>query len=118
MGWSDLLIYMTAYGVVHRGCLAKPFGRDIALVVEKEDVDWDFIVDEASRRHLKIPLYHGLSFVVARDTGVHIPVHVLKRLAHSTLSERLWYWFLKNIVTDQRVADLVHLLIFLFKAGL
>ena len=113
MGGSDLLIYMTAYGVVHRGCLAKPFGRDIALVVEKEDVDWDFVVDEASRRHLKIPLYHGLSFVVTTCAGVPIPDLVLKRLAPSTLSERRGYRFFKKLVTDKQVAELGHLLLFL-----
>ena len=118
MGGSDLLIYLTAYNVVHRGCLAEPFGQDIALLVGKEDVDWDFIVDEAFRCHLKIPIYHGLSFVLARDAGVPIPDHVLKRLAPSTLSERLWYWFLKKLVTDQRVAELGHLLLFITQPGL
>ncbi len=113
MGGSDLLIYMTAYGVVHRGCLAKPFGRDITLVVEKEDVDWDFVVAEAFRRRLKIPTYHGLSFVVTTYAGVPIPDHVLRSLAPATVSEKLWCWFLNKLVTDKHVAELGHLLLFL-----
>ena len=118
MGGSDLLIYLTAYNVVHRGCLAEPFGQDVALLVGKEDVDWDFIVDEAFRCHLKIPIYHGLSFVATRDAGVPIPDQVLKRLAPAILSERHWYWFLKKLVTDQRVAELGHLLLFITQPGL
>jgi len=118
LGGSDLLIYLTAYGVVHRGCLARPFGEDIALVVEKEDVDWDFVVDEASRCHLRIPMYHGLAFVVTRYAGVVIPGHVLRSLAPSTLSERLWHWFLQKLVTDKPVAGLGHLLLFMTQPGL
>jgi len=118
MGGSDLLIYMTAYGVVHRGCLANPFGRDIALVVEKEDVDWDLVVAEAFRCHLKIPMYHGLSFVLTTYAGVPIPDHVLRSLAPATLSERLWYWFFQKLVTDKQVAELGHLLLFLTQPGL
>jgi hypothetical protein len=118
LGGSDLLIYLTAYGVVHRGCLARPFGEDIALVVEKENVDWDFVVDEVSRCHLKIPMYHGLSFVATRYAGVPIPDHVLRSLAPSTLSERLWYQFFQKLVTDQPIAELGHLLLFLTQPGL
>jgi hypothetical protein len=117
MGANDLLLYLTAYNVVHRGCLARPFVHDIALLVEKEDMAWDFVVDESSRCRLKIPMYHGLSFVVATCAGVPIPDHVLKRLAPSTVSERLWYWFLKKLVTDQPIAELGHLLLFLTQPG-
>jgi hypothetical protein len=117
MGGSDLLIYLTAYNVVHRGCLARPFGEDITLVVKKEDVNWTFIVDEVSRCHLKIPMYHGLSFVVSRHAGVPIPDHVLRSLAPATLSERLWYWFFQKLVTDRAVAELGHLLLFLTQPG-
>jgi putative nucleotidyltransferase-like protein len=118
MGGSDLLIYLTAYNVVHRGCLARPFGEDITLVVKKEDVNWNFIVDEVSRCHLKIPMYRGLSFVVSRHAGVPIPDHVLRSLAPSTLRERLSCWFFQKLVTDRAVAELGHLLLFLTQPGL
>ena len=39
LGASDLLIYLTAYNVIHRGCLSASFARDIAFLVEKEDID-------------------------------------------------------------------------------
>jgi putative nucleotidyltransferase-like protein len=118
LGRNDLLVYLTAYNVVHRGCLAKPFGQDIALVVEKEDVDWDFVVAEAFRRRLKIPMYHGLSFVLTTYAGVPIPDHVLRSLAPETFSESLWYWFFQKLVTDKQVAELGHLLLFLTQPGL
>src|SRR2546422_4418772 len=60
MGGRGLLIYLTPYNVVHRWGLAKPFGQDVAFLVEKEGVDWDFIVDEAFRCHLKISIYQCL----------------------------------------------------------
>ena len=118
LGANDLLVYLTAYNVVHRGYLSASFARDTALLVEKEDMDWDFVVDEASRCHLKIPMYHGLSFVVSRYAGVPIPDHVLRSLAPSTLSERLWYWFFQKLVTDMPVAELGHLLLFITQPGL
>jgi hypothetical protein len=118
MGANDLLVYLTAYNVVHRGFLSASFAHDIALLVEKEDMDWDFVVEEASRNRLKIPMYHGLSFVVTRYAGVPIREHVLRGLAPSTLGERLLYWFFQKLVTDQPVADLGHLLLFLTQPGL
>ena len=118
MGANDLLVYLTAYNVVHRGYFSPPFAHDIVLLVEKERLDWDSVVDEATRCHLKIPMYHGLSFVVATCAGVPIPDHVLRSLAPATVSERLWYWFLNKLVTDQPVAELGHLLLFLTQPGL
>jgi hypothetical protein len=118
LGSNDLLIYLTAYSVVHRGYLSASFARDIAFLVEKERMDWDFVVDEASRSHLKIPIYHGLSFVLTRYSGVPIPDHVLRSLAPSTVNERLWYWFFQKLVTDKQVAELGHLLLFLTRPGL
>ena len=52
MGGSDLLLYLIAYCVVHRGVLSESFANDIALLVEKEDVDWNFVIDAASLRSL------------------------------------------------------------------
>jgi hypothetical protein len=118
LGRNDLLVYLTAYNVVHRGYLSASFAQDIALLVEKEDMDWAFVVEEASRCHLKIPMYHGLSFVVTRYAGAPIPDHVLRSLAPATLSERLWYWFFQKLVTDKQVSELGHLLLFLTQPGL
>ena len=118
MSTNELVIYLTAYAVVHRGWLSPSFSQDLALLIEKERVDWDFVVDEASRRHLKIPLYRGLSFVAMRDAGVPIPDHVLRSLAPATVSEKLGNLLLRKLVTDQVVVDLGHLLLFLTQPGL
>ena len=117
LGASDLLIYLTTYSVIHRGYLSASFARDIAFLLEKEHMDWDFIVDEASRCHLKIPMYHGLSFVLTRYAGVPVPDHALRSLAPSPLGERLWYRFFQNLVTDTPVPELGHLLLFLTRPG-
>jgi len=113
MGGSDLLVYLIAYCVVHRGVLSESFAHDIALLVEKEDVDWNFVLDEATRYHLRIPIYHGLSFVRTRYAGTPIPDHVLMSLAPATLKERIWHGILQKLVTDKPVAELGHLLLFL-----
>jgi hypothetical protein len=117
MSTNDLVIYLTAYAVVHRGWLSPSLAQDLALLIEKEQVDWDFVVEEAVRCHLKIPMYHGISFVVTRHAGVPIPDHVLRSLAPATLRERLWYWFFQKLVTDKAVAELGHLLLFLMQPG-
>jgi peptidoglycan/xylan/chitin deacetylase (PgdA/CDA1 family) len=118
MGTNDLVIYLTAYTVIHRARLSASFAQDLALLIEKEPLDWDFVVKEASRCHLKIPMYHGLSFVVTRYAGARIPDHVLRSLAPSTLRGKCWHWFLKKLVTEKPVADLGHLLLFLTQPGL
>lgn len=118
LGASDLLVYLTAYSVVHRGYLSASFARDVAFLVEKEDIDWDFVVDEACRCHLKIPVYHGLSFVARRWVDRPIPDHVLRRLAPSTVIDRLRLLVFAKLVTDKQVAEMGHLLLFLTQPGL
>ena len=118
MSTNDLVIYLTAYAVVHRGRFSPSFAQDLAFLIEREHVDWDFVVDEASRRHLKIPIYHGLFFVMTRSAGVPIPDHVLRSLAPSTVSERLGHLLLRKLVTDRPVAELGHLLLFITQPGL
>jgi putative nucleotidyltransferase-like protein len=116
LGSDDLLIYLIAYSVVHRGYLSAAFLRDMCLLVEKERLDWAFIVEEASRRHVRTPLYHGLSYV-SRRAGVPVPDHILSRLAPSRTIERLSYFFFQKLVTDKPVAELGHLLLFLTRPG-
>jgi putative nucleotidyltransferase-like protein len=116
LGSDDLLIYLTAYSVVHRGYLSAAFARDIRLLVEKERLDWAFIVDEASRRHVRTPLYHGLSYV-SRHVGVPIPDHIRSQLAPSGTTEKLLYLLFQKLVTDKPIAELGHLLLFLTRPG-
>ena len=118
MAAGDLLVYLAAYNVVQRGYLNADFARDIALLVKKENVDWDFVVAEAKRRHLKIPIHHGLAFVSAQCPQARIPEAVISSLAPSTWNERILHWFFKKLVTDEPVAELGHLLLFLTRPGL
>ncbi|TLY29875.1 MAG: nucleotidyltransferase family protein [Nitrospirae bacterium] len=112
MGVNDLLVYLTAYNVAHRAYLLPSFARDIAFLVEKEHLDWAFILEEACRRHLKIPLHHGLSYVI-RHTSTSIPLHVLEELAPTNRTERFCSFLLNKLVTEQPIAELGHLLLFL-----
>ena len=116
LGSDDLLIYLIAYSVIHRGYLSAAFVRDMRLLVERERLDWAFIVQEASRRHIRTPLYHGLSYV-SRHAGVPVPDQILSRLAPSGTAERLLYFLLRRLVTDRPVAELGHLLLFLTRPG-
>jgi Uncharacterised nucleotidyltransferase len=117
MGAGDLLIYLTAYSVLHRGWFSASFARDIALVLEKEKVEWDWVVDEASRYRLRIPMYHALSRVLTSHARVPIPEQVLRRLAPSTAVERLWHRLLEKLVTDEPLVELGHLLLFVTRPG-
>jgi hypothetical protein len=117
MGGNDLLIYLTAYSVIHRGYFSAVFPQDIALLLEREKVDWAFIVEEASRRHLRIPLYHGLSYV-SRCARVPIPDHILRRLAPSRPTEKLLHLLLGKLVREKSIPGLGHLLLFITQPGL
>ncbi len=109
MGTDDLLIYLTAYSVLHRGHFQPSFSQDIILLAGKEVLDWDFILREAGRLHLKIPLYHGLSHV-CRAEYTTIPARVLLRLAPATAVEKAWHALLKKLVTVRPLDDIGHLL--------
>jgi hypothetical protein len=73
--------------------------------------------DEACRCHLKIPVYHGLSFLATRWAGGPVPGHVLRRLAPSTIAERLLRVVFDRLVTDRAVGGLGHFLLFLTQPG-
>lgn len=117
MGTDDLVIYLTAYSVVHRGYLSPSFAQDIALLVEKEKLDWPCIVDEADRCHLKIPLRHGLGYVT-RQNRVRIPEDVMLRLAPVRPTEKLLNVVLQTFVTETPIAGLGHLLLFITQPGI
>ncbi len=117
MGTNDLLVFLAAYAVVHRGCLSGSFAQDVTLLVQKEAVDWAFVVDEACRRHVKIPLHHGLSYVVTRHGRTPIPDRVLRSLAPSSLTERSHAFLFRHLVTDTQVSGLGHLLLFITQPG-
>lgn len=109
MGSDDLLIYLTSYTVLHRGYFLPSFSQDICLLAGKETLDWDFILDEARRLHLRVPLYHGLRHASLTEYTT-IPGRVLLRLAPATMAEKAWHVLLRQLVTERPVTDIGHLL--------
>jgi hypothetical protein len=116
MGSDDLLIYLVAYCVLNRGYFQPAFSRDIALLVGKEPLNWEFIVDEAVRCNLKIALHHGLSHAVRQD-AVPIPEGVLARLAPSTKSEKALAFLFRKLVAQTPLDGVGHLLLLLTQPG-
>jgi hypothetical protein len=110
MGADDLLIYLTAYTVLHRGHFSPTFPQDLALLTRKEALNWDFILEEAGRRHLKIPLFHGLSYAIGHG-AVAIPPEALARLAPAGAGEKLLAFLLRRLVREKPIADVGHFLL-------
>lgn len=116
MGSEDLLIYLVAYSVLNRGYFPPSFSKDIALLVGKEPLSWEFIFDEAVRRNLKIPLHHGLLFAV-RQEAVPIPGGILARMAPSAKSETALAFILRKLVTQTPVDGAGHFLLLISQPG-
>lgn len=110
MGAEDLLLYLTAYVVLHRGHFSPTFPQDLSLLTRKEPLNWDFILEEADRRHLKIPLFHSLSYAVGHGAAA-VPPEALARLAPAGAEEKLLAFLLRRLVREQPVADLGHFLL-------
>ncbi len=113
LGSDDLLLYLIAYAVVHRGHLTPSFFTDLRLLIEKEPLDWPRLVEEAHRRYLKIPLYHGLRWLALSQATTGIPPAVIQQLAPSTRSERALERLLRKLVTTQPLPELGHFLLWI-----
>jgi len=106
---DDLLLYLTAYSVVHREHLSPSFFTDLLLLIEKEPLHWLTIAEEAIRCHLKIPLYNGLRQLArSNSTRIDIPSAVMQQLAPATLSEHVLECLFRRLVTTQSVPELGH----------
>lgn len=110
---DDLLLYLTAYSVVHRGHLSPSFFIDLRLLITKEPLHWPTIVEEASRCHLKIPLYHGLCRLSVSNSTAGIPPAIIQQLAPSTMAERALGFLLRRLVTTQPLPELGHFLLWI-----
>ena len=110
MGADDLLIYLTAYTVLHRGHLTPTFSQDLALLTKKEPLNWEFILEEAGRRNLKIPLFHSLSYAISHGTAT-IPPEALARLAPVGAREKLLAFLLRQLVREQPIEGMGHFLL-------
>ena len=110
---NDLLLYLTAYAVVHRGQLGPSFFTDLRLLIEKEPLHWPTIVEEAVRCHLKIPLYHGLCQLVRSNPSIEIPATVIRELAPSTRADHILEFLFRRLVTTQPLPELGHFLLWI-----
>ena len=113
LGSDDLLLYLTAYSVVHRGHLCPSFFTDLRLLIEKEPLDWATLVEEASRHHLKIPLYHGLRQLTLSNSTTGIPAIVIQQLAPATMAEQTLVYLFRRLVTTQPLPELGHFLLWI-----
>ena len=116
MDSNDLLLYLIAYVVVYRGRLSPLFAQDLALLLEKEQIEWPSVLTDASRYHLKIPLYHGLTYAIQRNQA-RVPPEVMRQLAPSGVRERLLCWLLQKLVTETAIQDLGFFLLFITQPG-
>ncbi len=116
MGADDLLIYLTAYTVLHRGHFSPTFPQDLALLTRKEPLNWTFILDEAACRNLKIPLYYGLAYASMHEP-LSLPHHVLKSLTPSCVAEKVLARALHTLVTDKPLPDIGHFLLLITRPG-
>lgn len=105
---DDLFLYLTAYSVVHRGHLSPSFFTDLRLLIEKEPLHWPTLVEQASRHHLKIPLYHGLRQLALSNSTTGIPPIVIQQLAPSTMAEHALEFLFRRLVTTQPLPELGH----------
>jgi hypothetical protein len=110
---ADLLIYMAAYNVIHRGHLSASFVHDMKLLIEKEAPDWPVIVARTRQAKLHVPLFHGLSHVVKIFPALPIPDSVLAMLGPTKRHERMLAWLLRKLVTTESLPEVGHLLLFL-----
>jgi hypothetical protein len=112
LGSNDLVLFLTAYIVLYRGRFSPAYPKDLALLIKKEQLDWDFILERASHYHLKIPLYHGLSYAMLHQP-ISIPEDIVKKMAPSHAAERWLLFVLQKLVTDKYVSDVGHALLFI-----
>ncbi|HWF60089.1 MAG TPA: nucleotidyltransferase family protein [Nitrospira sp.] len=115
---ADLLIYLTAYTVIHRGHLFVSFVHDMKLLIEKEPPDWPAVIARTQQARLQTPLHHGLNHVRKIFPSIAIPDTVLELLTPSNRNEQVSAWLLRKLVTTEPLPELGHLLLFLTQPGI
>lgn len=110
---DDLLLYLIAYSVVHRGYLSPSFFTDLRLLIEKEPLDWPMLIEEAGRRYLNIPLYHGLCQLALSNSTIDIPATVIRQLSPSTKAEHILECLFRRLVTTRPIPELGHFLLWI-----
>lgn len=116
MAPEDLLLYLLAYETIYRGYFSKSFAKDIALLVEKESIDWRLFLQAALDHRLKIPVFHACSYV-RQKTQLKLPDGLLESLAPSNTSGKIFFWILGRLVTEKEIFQIGHFLLFLSQPG-
>ncbi|MFO0707713.1 MAG: nucleotidyltransferase family protein [Nitrospira sp.] len=111
LGADDLLIYLLAYGVVHRGSFTPAWEQDLRLLLMRETPDWEAVVDTVQRCCLSTPVVHGLTYLHRRRPTLPIPEWVFFALAPTSRRERLTSWFLRRLVTKHQIPEIGHVLL-------
>ncbi len=114
---ADLLIYLTAYAVIHRGELSAAFVQDMKLLIDKESPAWPAVIARTKHAMLQVPMYHGLHHVLKTVPTVAVPDTVLASLAPTSRSELMLAWLLRRLVTPDPLPEVGHLLLFLTQPG-
>ncbi|WHZ22060.1 MAG: hypothetical protein OJF47_001172 [Nitrospira sp.] len=111
MATEDLLLYLTAYCVVHRGYFSPTFFQDLALLIEKDRPDWNLVIERAIAWHLTMPLLHGLSMAGRSPQNPPIPEEVFSRLAPTGWWQPRLLAILRRLVTHHAIPELGHFLL-------
>lgn len=109
---NDLVLYLTAYNILHRGSCSTTFTHDLRLLIEREPVDWVVVLEQAVRWNLNIPLYYGLT-TASRHESSSIPPAVLQSLAPTSITEKRLLDLLRAVVTDKPLLNIGHFLMFI-----
>ncbi len=110
---NDLLLYLIAYSVVHRGHLSPSFFTDLRLLIEKEPLHWPTLIEESIRHHLKIPVYHGLRRLASSNPTTEIPSTAIQQLTPATVTEQILAFLFQRLVTTQPIPELGHFLLWI-----
>ena len=109
---TDLIIFLTAWTVIHRGYLTSSFAKDIALLIEKEKMNWEEIAVKANFYGLEVPLVYGWRYA-AQKAGAKFPAGFLESFVPHTSGEHTLYFLLNRLVREKRTDGLSHFLLLL-----
>ncbi len=116
LGTTDLLLYLIAYAVVHRGDLSDTFRADLALLVTQERPDWPILLAQAAQSGLRMPLAHALEAAHISSHSTCCPEWVLEQVRPHGMFERLDRWILRQLVTPEPMPHLGFFLLFWFSS--
>ena len=117
MGNEDLFLFLTAYAVLQRGSFSSNFAKDIALLIQKESINWLQVLREVTQLHLRIPVHHGLTFVKSSEPTLDLPAELLVRLNPVSWSEKFLAFSLRKLVTNQHTYGISFFVLFLTRPG-